>query len=56
MKFVIDESCNKMIKQVGDLNSLRNHRVLFPDSMEHRKLLDKIEVLQKKIDSELLNL
>lgn len=56
IKFAIDESCDKMLKQVGDLNNLRNHRVLFPGGEEHKKLLEKIESLQRKIESELLNL
>lgn len=56
MKFVIDESSDKMIKQISDLNNLMNHRVLFPDSTEHKKLLEKIESLQRKIEMELLNL
>jgi len=54
VKFAIDEGCRGMIKQVTDLNNLMNHRILIPGSTEHKKLLEKIEALRKKIESELL--
>jgi len=53
IKYAIDDSCLKFIKKVEEYNNLINHRVLFPGSNEHKKLLEKIESLKRDIESEL---
>ncbi len=49
MKFAIDKTCFDRIRLIKELNNLRNHRVLFPGSEEHKKLLEKIEILEKRL-------
>ncbi|PKO99696.1 MAG: GSCFA domain protein [Bacteroidetes bacterium HGW-Bacteroidetes-8] len=50
--FALDSSCDKIMKQVNELNLLKGHRPMFPESEDYKSLLEKIAILEQKLAKE----
>ncbi len=50
--FALDISCDKVLKLVNELNLMKNHRPMFPESGDYKSLLEKIAILEHKIAKE----
>ena len=47
--FALDRSCDKIMKQVNELNLMKSHRPIFPESGDYKRLLEKIAILEQDL-------
>ncbi|MDP3437404.1 MAG: GSCFA domain-containing protein, partial [Bacteroidales bacterium] len=50
--FALESSCDKIMKQVNEINLMKSHRPMFPNSEDYKSLLEKIAILEQKIANE----
>ncbi len=50
--FALESSCDKIMKQINEINLMRSHRPMFPESEDYKSLLEKIAILEQKIVKE----
>jgi hypothetical protein len=52
-EYAIDKSCEKIIRQAEELNNLKNHKVLIPGTIQHKRLESKILSLEESLTASL---
>jgi len=50
--FALEKSCDKIMKQIDEINLMKSHRPMFPESEDYKSLLEKIANLEQKLADE----